>query len=199
MLEVARSRTGFAALLGDSAGFRANPVYGARPERPDQSELAEAERRAAEDRAYQRGLADGHKDAASLSSKHLEDELAARGVLGENFARIEERLALEMADKLREAAVALCCETLAPAAMDTDLLEKRIDKAIEMIGHAERRVLKVNPADLPFIAERLKSELLVEADDALSRGSLRIETPEGGIEDGPDTWRKAIEEAIRSC
>jgi flagellar assembly protein FliH len=62
----------------------------------------------------------------------------------------------------------------------------------------ERRVL-LNPEDLELIEGRLPAGLVVEADAGVERGGLRIETADGGIEDGPTHWRRALAEAFGEC
>jgi flagellar assembly protein FliH len=62
----------------------------------------------------------------------------------------------------------------------------------------ERRVL-LNPEDLKLVEGRLAAGLIVEADANVERGGLRIETPDGGIEDGPVHWRRVLAEAFGEC
>jgi flagellar assembly protein FliH len=62
----------------------------------------------------------------------------------------------------------------------------------------ERRVL-LNPEDLALVEGRLPPGLAVEPDASVERGGLRIETEDGGIEDGPSQWRRILAEAFRAC
>lgn len=174
-------------------------MFGGAPRGPNPRALEADERQAAQQCAYERGLAEGREEARIAAEQSCREEIEARGKIGEAFALIEEQCARIMADRLREAAVALCTRTLAPLELDEEMLVKRIDKLIAMVGEAEKRLIRVNPADLAFLADRLRDQLLVEGDPALPRGSIRLETAEGGIDDGPDVWRRAIEEALRSC
>jgi flagellar assembly protein FliH len=50
-----------------------------------------------------------------------------------------------------------------------------------------------------LIGTRLPASLTVEADPSVERGGLRIETTDGGIEDGPSHWRRALAEAFGQC
>ena len=62
----------------------------------------------------------------------------------------------------------------------------------------ERRVL-LNPDDVLLVEARLPQGLEIEADPSVERGALRIETADGGIEDGPSQWRRILAEAFREC
>lgn len=183
----------------DSDGFRMSPMFGGKPRGPDPRLVEAEQRQAAERSAYERGLEEGRAQARREAEEALNAEIGARDRLGAAFALVDEQSARRMADRLREAAVALCTRTLAPLEIDAELLASRIERIIAMIADAERRIVRVNPADVDFLAKRLKDEALVEADASLPRGSLRVETAEGGIEDGPEVWRRAIEDALSSC
>ena len=61
------------------------------------------------------------------------------------------------------------------------------------------RVIRLHPDDMALVAPRLAPDWGVEPDPALERGSLRVETASGGVEDGPATWRRAIAEALHQC
>ena len=71
--------------------------------------------------------------------------------------------------------------------------------ASEMTRSYDERTIRLNPEDLALITDRLRAEWTVVPDPSLPRGSLRVESVEGGIEDGPETWRRAIAEALGPC
>jgi flagellar assembly protein FliH len=54
----------------------------------------------------------------------------------------------------------------------------------------------LHPADSVLLADRLPEGTRVEPDATLERGELRFETAEGGVEDGPGQWRRALCEAL---
>ena len=69
-----------------------------------------------------------------------------------------------------------------------------------MLARADdERVLRLHPDDLALIAGQLPEGLPVLADPVLERGGLRVETSNGGVEDGPEQWRRAIAEALSAC
>ena len=61
------------------------------------------------------------------------------------------------------------------------------------------RVLRLHPEDFKLIARQLPADLEVLPDAALERGALRVESANGGVEDGPAHWRRAIAEALGLC
>jgi flagellar assembly protein FliH len=61
------------------------------------------------------------------------------------------------------------------------------------------RVLRLHPDDINILGDTLPSALRVESDPALSPGTVRIETAQGGVEDGPVQWRQALAEALARC
>ncbi|MFC4254889.1 hypothetical protein GRI97_05595 [Altererythrobacter xixiisoli] len=150
--------------------------------------------------AYERGYAEGaaitqaHADAAALARS----EAAGRIELA--FARMDEAALTDLKSMLRQTVIALCEATLLPAAIDQDGLTARIEKAAGMLQRAqdEKRVL-LHPDDLALVRDRLPQGLQLVADSSIERGGLRIETPDGGIEDGPSQWRRILAEAFREC
>lgn len=150
--------------------------------------------------AFARGLAEGEGLAAGAYAAQLAQ-------VQEHYAGLERalaELACEEGEMLRarltEVVAALCEDTLRPLALDRDALALRVEKAASMLQRAaDQRRVRLNPEDAdllrPIIGERLK----LEADASLARGALRIETEDGGIEDGPESWARAIREALGLC
>jgi len=60
-------------------------------------------------------------------------------------------------------------------------------------------LLRLHPDDITLLGAQLPEGLDVLADPALERGALRIESANGGVEDGPAHWRRAITEALAQC
>ena len=101
---------------------------------------------------------------------------------------------------LRQTVLAQCEQAVLPLAIDAVGLSARITRAVAMLQRAqdERRVL-IHPDDLALVHAHLPTGLVVEADPSVERGALRIETPDGGVEDGPSQWRRILAEAFREC
>ena len=152
------------------------------------------------DDAFARGLAEGEALAAETY----------RGDLAEvqmRFAGLERglgELAVCEGDLLRarltEMVAALCEDTLRPLALDRDALAARVERAANMLARAQdQRRVRLHPDDCELLRPVVGDRLTLEPDASLARGALRIETEDGGIEDGPEVWARAIREALGLC
>lgn len=150
--------------------------------------------------AYERGFAEGSAQAREAALLAERERDAQRSAIELAFAQFDEHSAAELRERLRQTVLALCEETILPVALDVEGLAARVGKATEMLQRAndERRVL-LNPEDLALVKDRLPAGLTVEPEPTVERGGLRIETPDGGIEDGPTQWRRILAEAFREC
>lgn len=175
----------FAALYGaPAAPTPAEPV-------PEHDPVAEA---------YERGYADGAARAAEDARLAEEDRNAARGAIELAFAQLGADDAAQLSEKLRHTVLALCEAAVLPLALDPEGLRQRVQRAVGMLQRAQdERVVRLNPEDLVLVGARLPKSLTVEADSSVERGGLRIETADGGVEDGPSHWRRALAEAFRQC
>jgi flagellar assembly protein FliH len=186
-------------LLRGRGGFSRDPRFSALIDGEGRRQAHEPETDV-EAEAYARGLADGtaQAQAAALAAERERD--ARRQAIELAFARFDEASAEELRERLRQTVLALCEATILPLSVDPEGLAARIDKAIAMLqrGQDERRVL-LNPEDIPLVESRLPADLHLQADPAIERGALRIETPDGGVEDGPSQWRRILAEAFREC
>lgn len=151
-------------------------------------------------RAWADGFAAGEAEArAAADTRRVADD-EARARLALSFARIDADLTEQLRDRLHATIQALCEATLAPVALDPALLARRAERAAAMLSRAEDdRVLRLHPDDLALIAAQLPADLPTSPDPQLERGTLRIETSQGGVEDGPEHWRRAIAEALARC
>lgn len=147
--------------------------------------------------AYAEGYARGFDDAAAQAKADAVERDAARGKIETAFERLAESEGLRLEERLRETVLALCEQALAPLAMDPDALADRVAKALALLRRTEdERVLRLHPDDLALLAGRLSDGIKVEPDPTLGRGELRVETAEGGLEDGPEHWRRVLSEAL---
>lgn len=150
--------------------------------------------------AWDEGYAAGHAEASAAAMAAAEAEAAARGAITLSLARLDARLAEELRQKLFATVEALCEAALAPLALDRAALTTRVERAAAMLARADdERVLRLHPDDLKLIAKDLPQGLETLPDPALERGSLRVESGSGGVEDGPAHWRRAIAEALGQC
>ena len=50
-----------------------------------------------------------------------------------------------------------------------------------------------------LVSPQFSMDWQIVPDSTLERGSLRVESANGGVEDGPAVWRRAIGEALHQC
>lgn len=150
--------------------------------------------------AYERGYHEGATSAAQDARAAEQQRDAARAAIELAFAQLDADDAAKLSERLRNTVLALCEAAVLPLALDTEGLARRVERAVGMLQRAQdERVVRLHPEDLVLIGARLPASLTVEADPSVERGGLRIETTDGGIEDGPSHWRRALAEAFGQC
>lgn len=150
--------------------------------------------------AFSHGFTMGHDQAVQEAQVRAEAEAAAFQRLSLAFEKMDEALEEELRMRLRDTVTALCEAAIAPMAIEPDALLRRIGVAVAMLRRAEdERLIRLHPDDLRLVSPRLSAEWQVQPDNTLERGTIRIETATGGIEDGPANWRRAITEALQRC
>jgi flagellar assembly protein FliH len=180
--------------LAEPAGFTPDPRFAGLPVPPP---AAEPEDPVAH--AHAEGFAAGFAEAKAIAEAHLAETLAAREAIELALTRHNAALEEELRQRLLATVELLCAEALAPLALDPTALKSRITRAAAMLARADdERVLRLHPEDIALLGEALP-DLPIEPDPALPRGSLRIETVLGGVEDGPEHWRRALAEALAQC
>lgn len=193
------------ASLAEERGFRPDMRFnfsGAAAKLADDiacEDGAEAETDPAEV-AFEHGFAEGKAAAEAQWGellKQREDQFAKLVSALEFAARSETDL---LADRFHQAVTLLCEHAVLPLAIDEEGLARRAKAAANMLRReADDKILKLNPDDAPLVAPLLAPELKVEADPTVERGGLRIDTEDGGVEDGPSLWRQRLIEAIGEC
>lgn len=180
--------------LAAAGGFVSDPRFAAAAEVPAED---------ADDplaRAWHEGYTAGFAEAEAAARAEAEAADAARARIELALARLDADHAEQLRQKLFATVEALCETALAPLALDRDALVARIARAAAMLARADdERVLRLHPDDLALVKSRLPQGLEVQADPALERGALRVESSNGGVEDGPAHWRRAIAEALAQC
>ncbi len=187
-------RASIAALARPAAAFARDRRFAAvddgRPAEPADP-LAEA---------YARGHAEGLAAGWQAARAEAEAQAATRDRMETALATIDREAQAALARRLEETVIALCGAMLADAAIAPDLLARRAAAAAAMFARSgDDRVIRLNPEDLAALHARLPEAWHCEPDPSLERGALRIETRDGGVEDGPAQWLAAITEAIRQC
>lgn len=185
----------FYAAMAGSGGFTSDPRFGGGVPFP---EPIEAEDPIA--RAWQDGHAAGFSEAHQAALEMAEVEAEGRAAIELALARLDSELAEQLRQKLFATVEMLCAAAIAPLALDKAALASRVERAAAMLARADDdKLLRLNPEDLKLVAKQLPKGLEVQEDPALERGALRIESQSGGVEDGPDHWRRAIAEALAQC
>lgn len=191
--------------LGGSGGFRQNARFTRIAEpAPAPAMTAPAEPEAPADdpvaTAYTQGYLAGITAAEDEANERARIEAISRELLTLSFARLDHDLQEELRLRLRDTVAALCEGAIAPLALDADALVRRIEVAVSMLARADdERVIRLHPEDIKLIAPQVAADWQIQADPALERGSIRVESANGGIEDGPAVWRRAIAEALHQC
>lgn len=181
-----------AALAVPSAGFQPDGRFAATLA----AELSLGGRDRA-DGAYADGYAKGFADASAQAEAQAAADADAREWIVLALGRLSDAEMLNIETRLREAVLALCEQTFAPLTVDPDALSARVTKAAALLRRSvDERLLRLHPADADLLTGRLPEGLRVEPDTTLERGELRFETAEGGVEDGPGQWRRALCEAL---
>ena len=151
-------------------------------------------------RAWDEGHAAGCAETQRAADVLAADQAEARGKLELTLARLDTQQQELLRQRLFTAIEVLCAASLAPLQLDRDALAARVERAAAMLVRADdERVLRLNPADIELVGDALPKGLEVRPDPALERGALRLETANGGVEDGPAHWRRAIAEALAQC
>ena len=113
---------------------------------------------------------------------------------------LDEVLAEQLRQRLRDTVAALCESAIAPLALDEEALIHRIERAVALFSRADdERVIRLHPEDIALLSPRFAADWQVVPDPSLERGALRVESQGGGVEDGPELWRRAIAEALHQC
>ncbi len=191
------------AELASFAGFRSDARFtAAAPARaePEPKATTQPPEEDPAARAFDEGFAAGIAEAQALAAEQARIEAEARAALELSFAQLDAELAEELALRLRETVAALCEAAIAPLALDEQALVRRVERAVAMFQRAEdERTIRLHPDDIALVSDRFAADWNVIPDPSLDRGALRVETATGGVEDGPEQWRRAIAEALHQC
>ena len=189
------SRIAYAALgrpgaFTPNARFARSPV----PQAPDPVETDPAVD------AYSSGYRDGLAAARAEAEAALLRERQERARIELAFAMFDADSALALRENLRTTVLALCEDAVLPLALDKEGLACRIEAAAAMFQRRhDQRTILIHPDDLELVRDSVSDTLDLRPDPSVERGGLRVETEDGGVEDGPEQWRRAIAETLGSC
>ena len=184
-----RERRGFTP----HAAFRAGPI-------PTEGAPGHAGRADPVADAYARGREEGRNAALAEVAAQRAEEDAARAAITLAFARFDDNSAKQLRERLRETVVALCEDAVLPLALDTEGLARRVEAAAALLQRkTDERIIRLHPSDHALVLALVDPALTLVPDPTIERGGLRIDTEDGGVEDGPAQWRQAIAEALAQC
>ncbi|MGB7409810.1 MAG: flagellar biosynthetic protein, partial [Sphingopyxis granuli] len=158
---------------------------------PPAPEPAEAE---PADDPFARGLAEGQRlaEAGFAVERH---QLLALVAAAE---ALQDEPSEELAQLIAETVERLVRQIVESAPIDAEWLQTQADIAAAMVAEADKaRTLWVNPADAVLLSGS-GIALPIEADAAMMRGTVRIETSTGWIEHGRAVYLDELRAALGS-
>lgn len=142
---------------------------------------------------YTEGYRHGHEQGALERAR----DQALMRELGETLKSAERVDRDLIAQRLRQTVLFLVSKMVGDLGVAPDLLARRIEAATDMLADsAEAAVLRVNPEDLPLLADILPETLHPIGDHAIERGGFVVESAATIVEEGPDLWLEQLAQAI---
>ncbi|WP_432768802.1 MAG: flagellar biosynthetic protein [Sphingopyxis sp.] len=193
------AETGFAPValsvaMARSGGFRPLALDPAARHAAAATEIpADAPAEAADD-PFARGLAEGQRlaEAAHNAERHQLLALLA------GAEALQDEPSEELAQLIAETVERLVRQIVAAAPIDAAWLREQADVAAALVAEADKaRTLWVHPADAALLTD-CPIGLPVEADAAMTRGTVRIETSTGWIEHGRAVYLAELRTALGS-
>jgi len=128
----------------------------------------------------------GFQEGDRLAREAAEADNAARAQLAEAVRLIAQSGEGTLAAMLSQAVVRLVGQIVGEVAIDEAVLKARCAAVAACIdGEESHAVLEVNPEDMTLL-EDAATGIALAPNPALPRGTVRLATAEGWIEDGPD-------------
>ncbi|ODT98381.1 MAG: hypothetical protein ABS79_05955 [Planctomycetes bacterium SCN 63-9] len=180
---VGRGSGGFRTLYADEQGSRAwNVTHPGQPTHASASlDPADPVEEAARE-AFLMGFQEGER----VTRETLEADNAVRARLASAIQLLAQTGEGSLATLLSETVVRLVTQIIGEVPIDADVLRERCAAVAACIDSDDARaVLEVSPEDLPLL-EMEQMGVALAANPDLPRGSVRLATADGWVEDGPD-------------
>lgn len=138
------------------------------------------------EQAAQEAFLQGFQEGERLAREAAERDNDARAELAAALGRMAQAGEGELARLLSEAVIRLVAQIIGETPIDPETLKARCAAVAACVDNDETRaVLEVNPEDLPLL-EMEHMAVTLAANPDLRRGSVRLATADGWVEDGPD-------------
>jgi flagellar assembly protein FliH len=180
---VGNSGAGFRTLYAEEPGSRAWNVT--RPGEPTHAG-ASADPVDPVEQAAQEAFLQGFQEGERLTRETMERDNQIRAELAAAIALVAQAGEGTLATMLSQSVIRLVTQIIGEVPIDEDVLKARCEAVAACIDQDESRaVLEVNPQDLPLLEMEQMGVALAASGD-LPRGSVRLATSDGWVEDGPD-------------
>jgi flagellar assembly protein FliH len=170
----------FRTLYGDERGGRGWNAGSQRAGRAPAAEPIDPIEEAARE-AFLQGFQEGERVAREATEADNE----ARILLANAIQHVAQSGEGTLAAMLSQAVTRLVGQIMGDVSIDEAVLKERCAAVAACIDSDESHVLEVNPDDLPLLEEEATGVTLTANPD-LARGSVRLATSDGWVEDGPD-------------
>lgn len=149
------------------------------------------------DAARSAGFAEGVAHAVTLAREEAERNIALLQSVTHALQQAGRIDRDQLARRLREAVLTLVSKLVGDVGVSADLLIGRIEAACDLlVDSAEAATLRVHPADLPMIADKLPKTVSPIGDEAIERGGFVLESASTIVEEGPELWIEQLAQAI---
>ena len=141
-------------------------------------------------------FAQGFEEGRRAVEEMVAEERAAIAQLAASLEVLKPQPSQALAMLLSETVERLVRQIMGTVEIDRDTLLDRAQKAAELIGEeAGPMRMRLHPDDLELLSNASIDTPLL-ADNSLLRGTIRLETDEGWIEDGPEARLERLRAAL---
>ncbi|MCJ7420365.1 FliH/SctL family protein [Sphingomicrobium astaxanthinifaciens] len=152
-----------------------------------------------EARGYERGYSDGLEEGIAQARADHDALVGEKSKLEVSFRRLDDELTAQLQDRILQVVMVLCEDLIETTSSQPEMIAARVEKAVGLLRRQEdEREVCLHPDDIELVRKSIGPDLKLKSDASLPRGHLRIDTPDGGIEDGPHLWRQKLIEALQS-
>lgn len=132
------------------------------------------------------GFAHGFDEGLRVATEGFAADEEAKARLARALEQLAPAADGALSALLSAAVLRLVTQIVGTAGVDRDLLAQRVAAVAAFIEEEQgRKSLRLHPDDIALLSGH-EFGFALTPDPALGRGSVRLDTPEGWIEDGPD-------------